>query len=101
MIDETSHAFIVEHQEWCKEAGGRRIVLQKRAWVDLLVRHEHLERRDKVSQGHASVSLPLLVRLNIVNEDEVVVLGALVMALRLSGFSSSHLGGVGSRVSFV
>lgn len=58
---------------------------------DLLVGEEDAERRDKVSHGNALVSLPLVVRLDIVNEDDEVIVAALVVALGLDGFAASHL----------
>lgn len=48
-----------------------------------LVRHKDLEGRDEVSQGDGLVALPLLVGLNIVDEDDEVVLSTLVVDLDL------------------
>lgn len=50
----------------------------------LLVCHEDLECGDEVSKRDRLVSLPLLVGLEVVDEDEVVVVGALVVDLDLS-----------------
>lgn len=47
------------------------------------MRHEDLECGDEVSQGDRLVALPLLVGLNIVDEDDEVVLSALVVDLDL------------------
>lgn len=60
----------------------------------MLVGDEDLERRDEVSHGNALVSLPLVVRLDIINENDEVVVVALVVALGLEGFAASHLDGV-------
>lgn len=48
------------------------------------MRHEDLECRDEVSQGNGLVLLPLLVGLEVVDEDEEVVVLALVVNLDLS-----------------
>ena len=61
------------------------------------MRLEDLEGGDKVSQRDALVVQPLLVGLDIVDEDEVVVELALVVDLGLRALSSSHLGRLGSR----
>lgn len=47
------------------------------------MRHEDLEGRDEVSQRDRLVTLPLLVGLNIVDEDDEIVLSALVVDLDL------------------
>ena len=58
----------------------------------LLVCYEDLEGRDEVSQRNGLVRLPLLVRLNVVDEHEEVVLLALVVDLGLGSLASSHIG---------
>ena len=51
---------------------------------DLLVRDEDLESRDEVSQGDGLVVLPLLVGVEVVDEDEEVVVLTLEVDLDLS-----------------
>ena len=51
---------------------------------------EDLERADDLCQRDALVGLPLLRRLHVVNEDDEVILLALVVALDLLRFSASH-----------
>lgn len=41
-------------------------------------------------QRNALVSIPLLVSLNIINEDDEVLIAGLVVDLDLGGFSASH-----------
>lgn len=53
--------------------------------------NEDLERGDEVSEGDALVSLPLLVGLNIIDEDDEVV-AALVVDLGLLSLAASHCG---------
>ena len=60
--------------------GARRQVEEVR---NSLVCHENLESRNEVSQGDGLVSLPLLVGLEVIDEDDEVVLGALVVDLDL------------------
>lgn len=50
---------------------------------------EDLEGRNEVSKRNALVALPLLVGLNIIDEDDEVV-AALVMDLGLLSLSASH-----------
>lgn len=57
---------------------------------NLLVCDEDLEGRDEVRHGDGLVTLPLLVVGDIVNEDEEVVLLALVVDLDLRSFSLDH-----------
>ena len=57
---------------------------------DSLVCHKNLERRDKVGEGDARVLEPLLVFLGVVDENEEVVVLALVMDLGLDGLSTGH-----------
>jgi hypothetical protein len=57
------------------------------------VRHKHLERRYHLRQRHRLVAEPLLVVGRAVEEDEEIVVGALVVDLGLSGFSADHVGG--------
>ncbi len=52
--------------------------------------YEHLERTDDLSEGDALVGLPGLCRLDVVNEDDEVLLLALVVDLDLLSFSTSH-----------
>lgn len=47
-----------------------------------------------MGKGHRLVALPLLVGLNVVDEDDVVVLSALVVDDGLVGVSLNHCGGV-------
>ena len=47
------------------------------------MRHEDLECGDEVSQGDGLVALPVLVGLKVIDEDDEVVLGALVVNLDL------------------
>jgi hypothetical protein len=61
----------------------------KRGWLDLLVCQEDLEGRNEVSKRNALVALPLLVGLNIINEDDEVV-AALVVDLSLLSLATSH-----------
>lgn len=49
-----------------------------------------------MSHGDGLVSLPLVVRVDIVNEDDEVIVAALVVALGLDGFAASHLDGLWS-----
>ena len=49
-----------------------------------------LEGRDEVSHGDAGVRFPLLVLLGVVNEDEVVVVLALIVDLELGSLAASH-----------
>lgn len=57
----------------------------------LPVSEEDLERRDELSQGNRSIALqPGLVLLNILNKDEKVLAGALVVDLGLCALASSH-----------
>ena len=58
----------------------------------LLVGNKNLERRDKVSHGHAGILLPLLESLYIVDKDEKVVCVALEVDLRLGALALGHLG---------
>jgi hypothetical protein len=58
-----------------------------------LVGDKDVEAGDEVSHGDALVRQPLLVQVDIVNEDEEVVVLALEVNLGLGGLSSSHLGG--------
>jgi hypothetical protein len=57
----------------------------------LLVRDEDLEGRDEVRHGDALVALPLLVGLDVIDEDKEVIVLALVVDLGLSGLAASHL----------
>ena len=57
---------------------------------NLLVCDEDLEGRDEVRHGDGLVTLPLLVVGDIINEDEEVVLLALVVDLDLRSFSLDH-----------
>lgn len=62
-----------------------------RALHTLVVCSEDLEGRDEMGQRNRSVALyPLLVSLDVVNEDEVVVLGALEVDLGLGSLAASH-----------
>lgn len=54
--------------------------------------HEDLEGGNEVSHGNGFVVLPLLVGLDVVDEDDEVVFLALVVDLDLGGFSFSHIG---------
>lgn len=45
-----------------------------------------------MSQGHAGVAEPLLVGLDVVDEDDEVVRVALVVDLALGGLAASHCG---------
>lgn len=57
----------------------------------LPVSEENLERRDKLSQGNGCVPLqPLLVLLDILDKNEEVLAGALVVDLGLCALASSH-----------
>jgi hypothetical protein len=57
----------------------------------LTVGQEDLERGDEVSQRDALVALPLLVGLDIVNEDDKVI-AALEVDLGLLSLAASHCG---------
>lgn len=54
--------------------------------------YKDLEGGDEVGHRNRLVGLPLLVGLEVVDEDDEVVLLALVVDLDLSGFSLSHVG---------
>lgn len=55
--------------------------------------HKDLDGGDEVSEGNALVAaLPLLVLINIVNENEEIVAVALVVDLALGGTSAGHDG---------
>lgn len=61
---------------------------------NLLVCDEDLEGRNEVSHGDGGVVLPLLHGLDIVDEDnEVLAIGALVVALGLCSFALNHFDG--------
>jgi hypothetical protein len=57
---------------------------------NLLVRDEDLERGHNLGQRYGLVVQPLLVVLSAVQEDEEVLILALVVNLDLSCFSTSH-----------
>ena len=84
-----------EQEEMEKLRNGRVFNNSSRHRVGLLMRHKDLEGRDEVRQSNRLVRLPLLVRLCVIDEDNVVVLLALVVDLDLGRFSSSHDGGFG------
>jgi hypothetical protein len=60
----------------------------------LLVGDKDLEAGDKVSQGDAGVALPLVVGLDIINKDNEVLVGALVVDLGLGSLASNHFCGL-------
>lgn len=63
---------------------------------DVLVCDEDLDGADKVCQRNTLIRLPLLVRIDVVNEDNEVVGVALEMDLALDGAAASHdAGGLG------
>jgi len=64
------------------------------SFCNLLVGGEDFESRDEVGKGHRLVALPLLVSLNVVDEDDIVVLSALVVDDGLVGVALNHCGGV-------
>jgi len=79
---------------------GTELVLQRGlggcvvgALVALLVRDEDLVGGDEVGQRDRLVRLPLLEQLGILNEDDEVVLLALVVDLGLVGLAANHFGG--------
>lgn len=55
---------------------------------------EDLEGRNKVGEGNALVAAPLVIRVDVVNKDDKVVVGAFVVDLSLDRFTASHLGEV-------
>lgn len=57
---------------------------------DLLMCDKDLEGGDEVSHGDARVRLPLLVLLAVVNEDEEIIVLALVVDLDLGSLAASH-----------
>jgi hypothetical protein len=59
-------------------------------WGYSLVGDEDLEGVDNVCQWNTLVRLPVLQGLSIVNEDDEVVLLALVVDLDLLSFTASH-----------
>jgi hypothetical protein len=61
--------------------------------LHLLVGLEDLEGRDEVREGNAAVREPLLVGFGVVNEDDEVVLGALVVHLGLGSLALRHFDG--------
>jgi len=69
---------------------GGRVIGSLRA---LLVRDEDLEGGNEVGHGDGLVRLPLLVRVDVLDEDEEVVVLALVVDLDLGGFASRHFCG--------
>jgi hypothetical protein len=75
----------------CQHGLGGAVV---RSLSTLLVGDKDAEERDEVSQRNALIRLPLLVELDVVNEDEEVVVLTLEVDLGLAGLSSSHSGGV-------
>ncbi|KAI6754273.1 hypothetical protein HG530_012787 [Fusarium avenaceum] len=70
---------------------ARQIEEKSGDYLSLPVSNEDLERGDEVSEGDALVSLPLLVGLNIIDEDDEVV-AALVVDLGLLSLAASHCG---------
>lgn len=101
---------IASHPTWPIEGSGqatnalgrhsahkaRQIEEKSGYFVSLPVSNEDLERGDEVSEGDALVSLPLLVGLNIIDEDDEVV-AALVVDLGLLSLAASHCGCAGVR----
>ena len=59
-------------------------------WDDLLVGGEDLEATDHLGKGDGRVVLPLLNGLDIVNEDNEVLGGALEVDLGLGSVATSH-----------
>lgn len=57
---------------------------------DLLVRDEDLEGGNEVRQRHRLVTLPLLVQLGILDEDEEVVCLTLEVDLGLLSLAANH-----------
>lgn len=68
---------------------ARQIEEKSGDYLSLPVSNEDLERGDEVSEGDALVSLPLLVGLKIIDEDDEVV-AALVVDLGLLSLAASH-----------
>lgn len=58
--------------------------------LNILVGDEDLESADDLSKRNRFVGLPLLCRLHILNEDDEVLVLALVVDLGLWYFSTSH-----------
>ncbi len=58
--------------------------------VYLLVRYKDLERTNKMRKRDTLILLPLLESLRIINEDDKVILLALVVDLGLLSFSPRH-----------
>ncbi len=58
--------------------------------LNILVCDENLEGRDKVSEGNALVSLPLLVDLGVIDKDDEVISVALEVDLVLCRLSAGH-----------
>lgn len=59
---------------------------------DLLVGDEDAERRDELRKRHALVLQPVLVGSLIVDEDNEVVVGSLVVELALGSLAACHVG---------
>jgi len=55
---------------------------------------EDFERGHEVSQRNALVRLPLVVCVGIVDKDQIVVVLALVVDLKLGSLASYHFGGL-------
>lgn len=62
----------------------------EREAVHLPMRHKHLKRVDNVHHGDGLIVLPLLYGLDIVDVDDVVVVGALVVDLDFGVGSARH-----------
>lgn len=82
------------HTETCQHLAPQ----QRKEEQNIPVRHKHLERRHHLRQRHRLVAEPLLVVGRAVEEDEEVVVGALVVDLGLGGFSADHVCGFCFRV---
>lgn len=59
-------------------------------WGNIPMSDEDLERADDLSERDSLVSLPLLSRLGIVNEDDKVIVLALEVNLGLFNLAASH-----------
>lgn len=81
---------------------GAKLVLERAlgggvegALGTLAVGGKDLEGRDEVGEGHGGVLEPLLVVVDVVDEDDKVLVGALEVDLCLGSLAASHFGCVG------
>lgn len=75
---------------WQTDVKGGRDQSYKLLDADLLVCDEDLECRDELSHGDGLVGLPLVESVDIIQEDDEVVVLALVVDLDLLSVSANH-----------